>query len=91
MTTNAEGMTRVRNKQSVMYYVRQQICAGDEGGHNTLLLLDDNKVHKSQAVKESLQSSGIYIQAIPGGLTPVAQSLDIYLNRLVKDHQKNGI
>ena len=36
----------------------------DDGRHNSLLLLDDYKVHKSQAVKESLQSNGIYVQAI---------------------------
>ena len=82
-----EKMTGVWNL-SVIDYMTQQRCAGDDGGHNTLLLLDFYKVHKSQAVKETLQSRRIYIQAISGGLTPVAQPLDTYLNRLVKDYQK---
>ena len=82
-----EEMTGVW-QESVKEYMRQQRCVGEDGMHNSLLLLDDYKVHKSQAVKESLQSNGIYVQAIPGGLTPVAQPLDIFLNRLVKDYQK---
>ena len=39
-----EEMTEVW-QELVKEYMRQQRCAGDEGGHNSLLLLDDYKVH----------------------------------------------
>ena len=38
-------------KQSVIDYLTQQRCAGEEGKHNTLLLLNDYKVHKLQAAR----------------------------------------
>ena len=53
-----EDMTGVW-QESVKEYMRQQRCVGDDGGHNSLLLLDDYKVHKS--VKEALQSNGLYM------------------------------
>ena len=44
-------------KQSLIDYMTLLRCAGDEGGLNTLQFQDDYKVHKSQAVKESIPSS----------------------------------
>lgn len=35
-----------------------------------------------------MKDAGIIVKLIPGSLTPVAQQLDLWINRLMKDHQR---
>ena len=55
---------------------------------DSLILLDDYRVHKIAEVVEALYTDYIHINAIPGRLTPIAQPLDLYLTPLVKDCQR---
>ena len=54
----------------------------------TLLVWDSFHVYLTESLKEVLQRRKIDVAVIPGGLTPVLQSLDKCLNKPFKDHMK---
>jgi len=54
----------------------------------SLLVWDSFHAYLTESVKEALQRRKIDAAVIPGGLTPVLQSLDKCLNKPFKDHMK---
>jgi hypothetical protein len=53
-----------------------------------MMLLDDYKCHKEAGIRKKLRDRNIFLVIVPGGLTPVAQPLDLWINRLLNDYHK---
>ena len=49
-----------------------------------LLMLDDYKVHKCDAVRERLEALGVDLQVIPSGCTSLAQPVDVGVAKPIK-------
>ena len=51
----------------------------------SLLVMDSAKCHLTDAVKKALKKSNTDVKYVPGGMTPILQTLDTHLNRPIKD------
>lgn len=49
-----------------------------------ILIMDSHRAHLMESVKEALRKSKTDIAIIPGGMTPLLQMLDVYINKSFK-------